>query len=176
MINGKQASTCFHLLAGHIVYLLYFLKCQNSKWGFPYVHYCLLDPCPDASLEYAWVLPDSDGLHALHEKHRPITVCLLWLRLCFIAWLIPQTSLTFLFSLTNTVLVCCWLSRCDSDLLTICSITGGQDSLACECGCVCEPAYIRAGQGWVESKVSTAPQSALFLLSIKITYDKISTE
>lgn len=71
----------------------------------------------------------------------------------------------FFFSLSNTVLVCCWLFRCDSDLLTICSITGGQDSLACECGCVCEPAYIRAGQGWVESKVSTDPQSALFLLS-----------
>lgn len=37
------------------------------------------------------------GLHALHEKHSPITICLLWLRICFIAWLILQTSLTFLF-------------------------------------------------------------------------------
>ncbi len=59
MINGKQALTCFQSLAGHIVYLLYFWKCQNSK-GFPYVHYCLLDPCPDANLEYAWVLLESD--------------------------------------------------------------------------------------------------------------------
>ncbi len=97
MINVKQASTCFHLLAGHIVYLLYFCKCQNSKWGFPYVHYCLLDPCPDASLEYAWVLPDSDWSTCSTWETQTYYCLFVMATTLFYSMAHTATSLTFLF-------------------------------------------------------------------------------
>jgi len=131
---------------------IYLWKCQNSKWGFPYVH-----------------------VIAFWRELKLITCCT-WKRQTCYCLFVMTTALFYSMahttnksdfsffspspppslSLTNTVLVSRWRSRCDSDILTVCSTTGGQDSSACERGCVCQPAYrycIRAGQGWVENKV-----------------------